>query len=85
MNYPHRIQVLEELGIQLDKSADDVRFDAMFNKFLAYRREHGTWKMPSASICKESGDEELLLLHNWLYTAFSVLSLSSACKIVKIS
>ena len=71
MNYPHRIQVLEELGIQLDKSADDVRFDAMFNKFLAYRREHGTWKMPSASICKESGDEELLLLHNWLYSVVS--------------
>jgi len=71
MNYPHRIKALEELGIQLDKSADDVRFDTMFNKFLAYRREHGTWKMPSASICKESGDKELLLLHNWLYSVVS--------------
>ena len=27
--------------------------------------------MPSASICKESGDEELLLLHNWLYSVVS--------------
>ena len=71
MNYPHRIKALEDLGIQLDKSADDLRFDTMFNKFLAYRREHGTWKMPSASICKESGDEELLLLHNWLYSVVS--------------
>ena len=64
--YPHRRQALEDLGVDFEFQSD-AKFRIMFAKLLAYKREHGTFRMPSISICKESGNIELIKLHNWLY------------------
>ena len=65
--YPHRYQALEALGVHWE-SENDARFDAMFAKLLAFKKEHGTLRMPSLDLCKESGDEELIALHNWVFS-----------------
>jgi len=65
--YPHRYEALEKLGVHWE-SENDARFDCMFAKLLAFKREHGTLRMPSLDLCKESGDEELIALHNWVFS-----------------
>ncbi|KAL3811670.1 hypothetical protein ACHAXA_002764 [Cyclostephanos tholiformis] len=67
VKYPHRFRALEELGVTWE-SDNDARFEVMFTKLLEYRREHGTFRMPSLELCKESGDEDLILLHNWVFS-----------------
>lgn len=65
--YPHRYEALEKLGVHWE-SENDARFESMFAKLLAFKREHGTFRMPSLDLCKESGDEELIALHNWVFS-----------------
>lgn len=65
--YPHRYQALETLGVHWE-SENDARFDTMFEKLLAFKKEHGTLQMPSLDLCKESGDDELIALHNWVFS-----------------
>eukprot|EP00571_Detonula_confervacea_P000562 CAMPEP_0172319798 /NCGR_PEP_ID=MMETSP1058-20130122/38746_1 /TAXON_ID=83371 /ORGANISM="Detonula confervacea, Strain CCMP 353" /LENGTH=670 /DNA_ID=CAMNT_0013034921 /DNA_START=47 /DNA_END=2059 /DNA_ORIENTATION=+ len=65
--HPHRIQALEKLGVHWE-SENDARFEIMFAKLLEYKKEHGTFRMPSLDLCKESGDEELIALHNWVFS-----------------
>lgn len=67
MKYPHRYQALEALGVHWE-SENDARFDTMFAKLLEFKKEHGTLRMPSLDLCKESGDEELIALHNWVFS-----------------
>jgi hypothetical protein len=66
--YPHRIQALQECGVRLFENENDARFDVMFEKLLAYKKEMGTFRMPSLDLCKDSGDEELIALHNWVFS-----------------
>ena len=70
--YPHRKKALEECGIQWE-SEHDTRFETMFNKLLEYKREHGTFRMPSTDLIKESGDKELIELRNWIFSQVSKL------------
>lgn len=65
--YPHRYQALEKLGVHWE-SENDARFETMFAKLLDFKKEHGTLRMPSLDLCKESGDEELIALHNWVFS-----------------
>ncbi|KAL7512390.1 hypothetical protein ACHAXN_009319 [Cyclotella atomus] len=65
---PHRIRALEEYGVRLFENESAARFDVMFEKLLAYKKEMGTFRMPSADLCKDSGDEELIALHNWVFS-----------------
>lgn len=67
-NYPHRKEALQELGIVWDKHGNDARFDVMFDRLMDYRKEMGTFRMPSLDMCKESGDESLVELHNWVFS-----------------
>jgi hypothetical protein len=67
VKYPHRFRALERLGVTWE-SDNDARFEVMFGKLLEYRREHGTFRMPSLELCRESGDEDLILLHNWVFS-----------------
>jgi hypothetical protein len=66
--HPHRIRALEEYGVRVFGNENEARFDVMFEKLLKYKKEMGTLRMPSADICKESGDPELLALHNWVFS-----------------
>ncbi|KAL7487186.1 hypothetical protein ACHAW6_012781 [Cyclotella cf. meneghiniana] len=66
--YPHRIRALQECGVRLFENENDARFDVMFEKLLAYKKEMGTFRMPSLDLCKDSGDEELIALHNWVFS-----------------
>jgi len=65
--HPHRMAALEQLGVHWE-SENDARFEIMFAKLLEYKKEHGTFRMPSLDLCKESGDEELIMLHNWVFS-----------------
>ncbi|KAL9179245.1 hypothetical protein ACHAXT_008535 [Thalassiosira profunda] len=67
VKYPHRLEALEALGVKWEDNKD-ARFDEMFAKLLEYRREHGTFRMCSLEMIKESGDTDLLTLHNWVYS-----------------
>ena len=70
--YPHRKWALEQCGVHWE-SEHDTRFETMFNKLVEYKREHGTFRMPSLDLCKESGDEELIELRNWVFSQVSKL------------
>jgi hypothetical protein len=50
------------------ESNNDPRFDVMFARLLKYRREHRTFHMPSLKLCRASGNEDLILLHNWVFS-----------------
>jgi hypothetical protein len=65
---PHRMQALTDCGVRLFETENAARFDEMFDRLLAYKKEMGTFRMPSLDICKESGDEELIALHNWVFS-----------------
>ena len=65
---PHRIRALEECGVQFKEKQSAVRFDEMFEKLLAYKKEMGMLRLPSADVCKASGDQELIALHNWVFS-----------------
>ena len=65
---PHRIRALEECGVKIRERESAARFDEMFEKLLAYRKEMGMLKLPSADVCKASGDQELIALHNWVFS-----------------
>ncbi|KAL7472083.1 hypothetical protein ACHAXS_012407 [Conticribra weissflogii] len=65
--YPHRIEALEHLGVTWENE-NEARFEVMFQKLLDYRKEMGSFRMPSLDLCKESGDEELVQLHNWVFS-----------------
>ena len=67
VKFPHRYRALEELGVTWER-IDEARFEVMFTRLLAYRKEHGTFRLPSLEICKESGDKELIELHHWTFT-----------------
>ncbi|KAL7541221.1 hypothetical protein ACHAXR_011470 [Thalassiosira sp. AJA248-18] len=65
--YPHRMEAMEQLGVHWE-SENDARFEVMFAKLLEYKKEQGTFRMPSLDLCKESQDEELIALHNWVFS-----------------
>mmetsp|Transcript_10737 Transcript_10737/g.20183 ORF Transcript_10737/g.20183 Transcript_10737/m.20183 type:complete len:870 (+) Transcript_10737:45-2654(+) len=65
--FPHRIEALEDLGVTWENE-NEARFEVMFQKLLDYRKEMGSFRMPSLDLCKESGDEELVQLHNWVFS-----------------
>ena len=65
---PHRIRALEELGVNIKENKMTARFDEMFEKLLAYKKEMGTFRLPSAEFCKDSGDPDLIALHNWVFS-----------------
>ena len=67
LKYPHRKQALEELGVHWENE-NEARFETMFRKLLEYKKEHGTLRMPSLDLCKESGDADLVALHNWVFS-----------------
>ena len=67
VKFPHRYRALEELGVTWERM-EEARFEVMFTRLLAYRKEHGTFRLPSLEICKESGDNELIELHHWTFT-----------------
>ena len=67
MNFPHRLSALEDLGVNWE-SENDTRFEYFFGKLLEYRKEHGTFRMPSLDLCKETGDKDLIALHNWVFS-----------------
>ncbi len=68
--YPHRKRAIEELGITLAISEEEKEkhFEYMLKKLIAYKREHGTYRMPKYDIVKSSRNNDLLLLHNWIFT-----------------
>jgi len=65
--FPHRVEALKGLGVRWE-SENDARFETMFAKLLEYKKEHGTFRMPSLDLCKESGDADLIALHNWVFS-----------------
>ena len=61
--WPHHICALEDCRVRVFENEYDARFNAMFDKLLAYRKEMG-----SLDLCRNSGDEELIALHNWVFS-----------------
>jgi hypothetical protein len=54
--YPHRYQALEALGVHWE-SENDARFDAMFAKLLAFKKEHETtWHTLNVVVGKDNRD-----------------------------
>ena len=64
-DYPHRLQSLEVLGINLGHRRDDT-FEAMLQKLVEYKEEHGTLRFPSDEQCEKSKNLELLALQKWV-------------------
>ena len=81
--HPHRFRALEELGVTWE-SDNDARFEVMFARLLEYRREHGTFRMPSLELCKASGDEDLILLHNWVFSQIGAFRYQLRTKRVEV-
>jgi hypothetical protein len=66
-DYPHRLQSLEVLGINFGRRRDDT-FEAMLQKLVEYKEEHGTLKFPSDEQCEKSKNLELISLQKWVKT-----------------
>ncbi|KAL7444648.1 hypothetical protein ACHAXM_009569 [Skeletonema potamos] len=66
-DYPHRLRSLEVLGISFGRRRDDT-FEAMLQKLVEYKEEHGTLRFPSDEQCEKSKNLELLSLQKWVKT-----------------
>jgi hypothetical protein len=64
-DYPHRLESLEVLGVNLGRRRDDT-FESMLQKLLEYKEEHGTLRFPSDEQCEKSKNLELLSLQKWV-------------------
>ena len=64
-DYPHRMQRLESLGVNFGRRRDDT-FDAMLQKLLEYKEEHGTIRFLSDEMCERSKNAELQSLQKWV-------------------
>mmetsp|Transcript_16693 Transcript_16693/g.27260 ORF Transcript_16693/g.27260 Transcript_16693/m.27260 type:complete len:438 (-) Transcript_16693:143-1456(-) len=64
-DYPHRLQSLELLGISMGRRRDDT-FEAMLQKLVEYKEEHGTLRFPSDELCEKSKNLELQALQKWV-------------------
>ena len=80
---PHRIRALEELGVKVKENENRARFDEMFEKLLKYKKEMGTFRVPSAELCKDSGDPDLIALHNWVFSQVGAFRYQLKSKKVK--
>jgi len=79
--YPHRAMALEELGV----SWGNAKFEMMFQKLLDYKKEHGTFRIPSLKLCQESGCKELVKLHHWVFTHVAAFRYQLPTKNVEIA
>ena len=82
--FPHRAIALEELGVNWGNE-NEAKFEMMFQKLLVYKREHGTFRIPSLKLCKESGCEELVKLHNWVLTQVTAFRYQLPTKNVEVA
>mmetsp|Transcript_13135 Transcript_13135/g.26657 ORF Transcript_13135/g.26657 Transcript_13135/m.26657 type:complete len:436 (-) Transcript_13135:2281-3588(-) len=64
-DYPHRQQSLEVLGISFGRRRDET-FEAMLQKLVEYKEEHGTLRFPSDEQCEKSKNLELQSLQKWV-------------------
>jgi len=65
VNAPHRIEALESLGVEWIESSED-RWNKMYERLVAYKRKHGTVKLPSFMQCRKAKDAELGALRRWV-------------------
>ncbi|KAL7444649.1 hypothetical protein ACHAXM_009570 [Skeletonema potamos] len=82
--YPHRAMALEDLGVNWGNE-HEAKFEMMFQKLVDYKKEHGTLKIPSLKLCQESGCDELVKLHNWIFTQVSAFRYQLPTKTVEIA
>lgn len=65
MNFPHRIEALESLGIEWIESSEE-RWNRMYDRLAAYKAKEGTVKLPSFMQCRKSKNKDLIALRHWL-------------------
>ena len=65
INAPHRIEALESLGVEWIESSED-RWNKMYQRLAAYKKEHGTATLPSFMQCRKSKDKDLSALRHWV-------------------
>jgi len=82
--YPHRAMALEELGVSWGNENEN-KFEMMFQKLLDYKKEHGTFRIPSLKLCQESGCKELVKLHHWVFTHVAAFRYQLPTKNVEIA
>lgn len=82
--YPHRAMALEELGVNWGNE-NEAKFEMMFQKLLDYKKEHGTFRIPSLKLCQESGCKELVKLHHWVFTHVAAFRYQLPTKKVEIA
>lgn len=62
---PHRIEALEALGIEWIESSE-TKWNSMYDKLVAYKKQHKTAKLPPFMECRRSKDSGLIALRHWL-------------------
>lgn len=64
INFPHRVEALESLGIEWIESSED-RWNSMYAKLAEYKEREGTAELPSFMRCRKSKDKDLAALRHW--------------------
>ena len=62
---PHRIEALEALGVEWIETGED-HWNKMYDRLLAYKRDHKTVRLPSFMQCHKSKDTQLAALRRWV-------------------
>lgn len=66
VNAPHRIEALEALGIELIETSEEEKWNKMYGRLAAYKRENDTVILPSFMQCRKSKDKEMAALRHWV-------------------